>query len=181
MPVLTRSFILSLLLAILVACINTPPAKPTTVASRVNNPRSTDRSVQAMAVKAESDVCPVTEAVWAKPPADAAVQGSSAFGYYFVNADRSIWASAWWASQTDNPLQLREEGIKVGWFRPAGATLQITGQRIDAQAAPLEAHVPCCYPTRFQVTGLFFPSAGCWTVKAKADTSELAFVVWIES
>lgn len=180
MPVLTRLLALSLLLAVLVGCINAPTAKSTTVASPIYSSSSIGGSVQAQAVKAEADVCPVTEPVWAKPPADAAVQGSSAFGYYFVNADRSIWASAWWASQTDNPLRGREEGIKVGWFRPAGATLQITGQRIDAQAAPLEAHVPCCYPTRFQATGLFFPSAGCWTVKAKADTSELDFVVWVE-
>jgi hypothetical protein len=180
MTVLTRLLVLHLLLAVLIACINAPPAKSTTAASRVSSPRSTGGSVQAQAVKAEADACPVTDAVWAKPPDDAAVQGSSAFGYYFVNDDRSIWASAWWAGQTDNPLQVREEGIKVGWFRPAGATLQITGQRIDAQGAPLEAHVPCCYPTRFQATGLFFPSAGCWTVKAKADERELSFVVWVE-
>ena len=95
MPGLTRLLILSLLLTVLVACIKAPPAKPTTATSHVNNPRSTDRSVQAMAVNADADACPVTEPVWAKPPADAAVQGSSAFGYYFVNDDRSIWASAW--------------------------------------------------------------------------------------
>ena len=68
--------------------------------------------------------CPVTEPVWAKPPEDSDVDGSPAYGYYFVNKDRSMWASAWWAEQEENYLWAGEEGVKVGWFRPAGATLQ---------------------------------------------------------
>jgi hypothetical protein len=108
------------------------------------------------------------------------VQGSPGYEYYFVNDVRSIWASAWWTRQPDSPLRVRADGIKVGWFRPAGATLEITGQRTDAQAPSLEAHVPCCYPTRFQATGLYFPTEGCWKVTARAAGTELAFVVWVE-
>lgn len=129
---------------------------------------------------APASACPVTEPVWAKPPDDAAVQGPPGYGYYFVNEDRSMWASAWWAGPEEYFLRAGEEGNKVGWFRPAGATLEITGQRLDAQAPPLEAHVPCCYPTRFQATGLVFPTAGCWQVAAKAADSELSFVVRVE-
>ncbi len=124
--------------------------------------------------------CPVTEPVWAKPPDDAAVQNPPEYGHYFVNEDRSMWASAWWAGQATDPLRAGEEGIKVGWFRPAGAALEITGQRIDAQAPPLKAHVPCCYPTRFQATGLIFPAEGCWEVTARAADRELSFIVWVE-
>ena len=127
-----------------------------------------------------ASVCPLTEPVWAKPPEDSAVQGSHGYEYYFVNDDRSIWASAWWTRQPDSPLRVSADGIKVGWFRPAGATLEITGQRIDAQAPPLGAQVPCCYPTRFQATGLYFPTEGCWKVTARAADSELVFVVWVE-
>jgi hypothetical protein len=127
-----------------------------------------------------ASVCPLTEPVWAKPPEDSAVQGTPAYEYYFVNDDRSIWASAWWTRQPDSPLRVSADGIKVGWFRPAGATLEITGERTDAQASPLEAHVPCCYPTRFQATGLYFPTEGCWKVSARAADSELVFVVWVE-
>jgi hypothetical protein len=126
------------------------------------------------------NTCPVTEPEWAKPPEDSAVGGTPAFGNYFVNEDRSMWASAWWTGQDESYLRMGEAGIKVGWFRPAGATLAITGQRLDAQASPLEAHVPCCYPTRFQATGLMFPTEGCWQVAAKAADSELSFVVWVE-
>lgn len=127
-----------------------------------------------------ANTCPVTEPVWATPPEDAAVQGSPEPGYYYVDGDRSMWASAWWHGQEDYRLRVSEEGVKVGWFRPAGATLDITGQRVDAQAPALEAHVPCCYPTRFQATGLYFPTEGCWEVTARVAESELTFVVWVE-
>jgi len=124
--------------------------------------------------------CPVTESVWVKPPEDAAVLNTPEFGYYFVNEDSSIMASAWWArSENDFPLIL-EEGIKVGWFKPEGAELIITGQRLDGDAPALESHVPCCYPTRFQATGLYFPVGGCWEVNAKAADKELSFIVWLE-
>lgn len=155
MTLLTRLSIIFLCLSALVACTGTSPT--------------------------ESDLansCAITEPVWAKPPNDAAVQGEPGFGYYFINEDQSIWAAAWWAEpELEYLLVASENGIKTGWFRPAGATLEITGQRLDAQAPPLEAHVPCCYPTRFQATGLSFPTEGCWQVTARAADSELSFVV----
>jgi hypothetical protein len=77
-------------------------------------------------------------------------------------------------------LKPGEDGIKVGWFRPEGAELLISGERLDADAPPLESHVPCCYPTRFQATGVMFPTEGCWEIRAKAAESELKFVVWVE-
>jgi hypothetical protein len=77
-------------------------------------------------------------------------------------------------------LQSCQEANDASDFRPAGVTLEITGRRLDAQALPLEAHVPCCYPTRFQATGLIFPIEGCWEVTAKAADSELSFVVKVE-
>jgi hypothetical protein len=122
----------------------------------------------------------VTEPLWVKPPEDAAVLNEPAYGWYYVNADRSIWASAGWTGQEDSYLRAGEGGVKVGWFRPAGAVLTISGQRTDGPAAPLTAHVPCCYPTRFQATGLFFPTAGCWRVTASAAESELSFTLWVE-
>lgn len=123
--------------------------------------------------------CSVTEPAWAKFPEDSAIQDSPAYGYYYINEDSSIWASAWWTKQEENYLRASED-IKVGWFRPAGATLEITGQRLDAQAPPLEFHAPCCYPTRFQASGLSFPTEGCWEVTARAEDRKLSFVVWVE-
>ena len=127
-----------------------------------------------------ANICPVTEPEWLKPPEDTAVLNAPEYGHYFANADHSILASAWWTEQEYYYLTASEKGIKTGWFRPAGATLEITGQRTDGKAPPLEASVPCCYPTQFQATGLTFPTEGCWEVTAKAADSELSFTVWVE-
>lgn len=124
--------------------------------------------------------CPLTEPVWIKPPEDAAVSNPPEFGYYYSNGDNSILASAWWFGQEDYPLRADSNGVKVGWFRPEGTELTITAQRLDGEAPEFDAHVPCCYPTRFQATGLYFPTEGCWEVNAKAADKEITFIVWVE-
>lgn len=134
----------------------------------------------ACSSKSAKDSCPLTEPVWLKPPADSAVLNEPVFEYYLVNEDRSIWASAWWAESDQYSLHAGDEGNKIGWFRPAGAELMITGQRLDGDAPPLEAEVPCCYPTRFQVSGVYFPTEGCWEIRARAEDKEISFVVWVE-
>ncbi|HEU5103010.1 MAG TPA: hypothetical protein VFU22_28500 [Roseiflexaceae bacterium] len=155
-----------------------PMTQPAATPAGVRNTPETSGRVQSSASSAGT--CPLTEPIWVKPPADSAVQDPPAFGHYFVNQDRSIWASAWWAGRDDYRLRAVEEGVKVGWFRPAGASLAIAGQRLDAQAPALDAHVPCCYPTRFQATGLIFPTQGCWEITATAADRQLSFVVWVE-
>jgi hypothetical protein len=166
-----RSFVLVLLLsALLTGC-----AAIGTMASGASPETPSAAAVES----SPASDCPVTEPVWAKPPEDSAVQNPPAYGYYFVNEDRSIWSSAG-RSESEDSLRAGEEGNKVGWFRPEGAALVITGERIDGQAPPLEAHVPCCYPTRFQATGLSFPTEGCWRVTAKAADRVLSFVVAVE-
>jgi hypothetical protein len=129
---------------------------------------------------AAKDACPVTKAAWLKPPADSAVQNEPGFGYYFVNEDQSIWASAWWVESNEYSLQAGDEGNKLGWFRPAGAELMITGQRLDAEAPPLDVDVPAGYLTRFQATGIYFTTEGCWEGNVKAEDKEVSFVVWVE-
>ena len=124
--------------------------------------------------------CPVTKPAWLKPPEDTAVMNPPEFGYYFVSADRSILASAWWFENEAYPLRAGKEGNKIGWFRPAGADLEITGRRLDGKAPPLEAHASCCYPTRFQASGVYFPTEGCWEVTARAAGSLLKFVVKVQ-
>ena len=176
MNTLTRSLTTFLSLSVLTSIFLTGCAAFNTMDSGTSSPTPSASAAESTSASA----CPLTEPVWAKPPDDPAVQGSPEYGYYFVNEDRSIWASAWWTGQEEYHLRVSEEGIKVGWFRPAGAALEITGRRVDRQGPPLEAHVPCCYPTRFQATGLYFPSEGCWEVTAKAAESALAFVVRVE-
>jgi hypothetical protein len=174
-----RSLMLLLYLGISIACTSTLTTESAPVTSNNLTPKVTEQVGRQSVDEPAERACRLTEPVWAKPPDDAAVQGSPGFGYYFVNEDRSIWASAWWVGQKVNQLRASQDGFKVGWFRPAGASLEISGQRLDGPAPALEAHVPCCYPTRFQATGLIFPTEGCWTVTAKAAARELSLVVWV--
>jgi hypothetical protein len=67
-------------------------------------------------------------------------------------------------------------GEKVAWIRPQGSDLVVSGRRLDAEAPPLQALIPCCYPTGFQVTGLYFPTEGCWEVEGRAGKHSLKFV-----
>ncbi len=152
-----------------------PPAAHTSAAPAPTEP-DCDTSAAANTLAAG---CQVTEPEWAKPDEDAAVDGAPAFGYYYINPDRSIWASAWWSDEAKYHLRSGEEGNKMGWFRPAGAELEITGRRLDGEAPELTAEFPCCYPTRFQASGLYFPTEGCWEVTARAEESVLTFVVWV--
>ena len=175
-PVLLRWLSAVLLLTLLPACISVSAASvPTASITVVPSVTSSTTPTVFTSVKA----CPVTEPVWEKPPDDPAVLNEPEFGYYFINQDRTIWASAVWAVSDEYPLHADKNGLKVGWFRPEGANLNITGWRTDGEAPPLKADIPCCYPTRFQVTGLYFTVQGCWEVTARAAESVLTFVVWV--
>src|SRR5262245_56587603 len=94
-------------------------------------------------------------------------------GPWYINADRTIWAG-WDAAN------LHEGSNKVLWIRPQGTDLEISGRRLDAESSGLAASIPCCYPTGFQATGLTFPTAGWWEVKAKAGSSTLVFVTLVK-
>ncbi len=136
-------------------------------------------SVQSQATAANtagatSLTCPETQPVRDEPPKDPNADRFG-FGPWYISADRTIWAG-WdvgsWVSGG--------KGNKVLWIRPQGAQLKVTGRRLDAEAPPLKIRIPCCYPTGFQATSLFFPSAGCWEVTAKAGSSALKFVAKIK-
>lgn len=160
MKTFTRLFILVMLISLPLTSCATPSTPP---------PVSTPTVL----------ACSVSDAEWAKPQDDSAIENPPVYEYFYINEDRSIWASAWWTDEK-YPLKADEEGNKVGWFRPAGAKLEVTGRRLDGDSPPMQAEVPCCYPTRFQVTGLIFPTPGCWEVAAKAADSVLIFTVKVE-
>ncbi len=120
-------------------------------------------------VPASTASCPVTPRVYAQPPRDPnPFYPDIGVGSWYINADRTMWASAW---------EFRQGGNKVMWIRPAGEQLVVTGQRLDAEAAPLSADIPCCYPSTFQASGLTFPTSGCWQVTAQAGRAKLQFVI----
>jgi hypothetical protein len=70
---------------------------------------------------------------------------------------------------------------KLAWWRRVKGELHVSGERLDAPAAPLRADVPAGYPeTGFLPTGLTFPSEGCWKVTGRIGNGRpLSFVAFV--
>jgi hypothetical protein len=117
--------------------------------------------------------CIVTTPTTDLAPTSAPNDGYTPFGagsIWYHNADRTIWAHPWQAWRA-------HRSIKVGWIKPTGSTLHVTGRRLDRRAAPLQVDLLCCYPGHFQASGLTFPKGGCWVVHARAARETLRFVL----
>jgi hypothetical protein len=124
----------------------------------------------------DSEGCSASPTVRAQAPRDP--NADPATGDWFINANRSIWAG-WFAH--DGITHWRPGARhKTYWVRPQGSQLVISGRRLDGPADPIDAWIPCCYPTGFQIVGLRFPTAGCWEVHAKAGGEELRFVTHVK-
>lgn len=104
---------------------------------------------------------------------------------WYVNVDRTIWAGpvpagGWSSGGTLYSGNRVVKGQKTYWVRPQGTQLVISGRRLDASASAVEAHIPCCFATGFQIVGLLFPTDGCWEVRATAGDTELRFVTYVK-
>jgi hypothetical protein len=130
------------------------------------------RTIQTQPVTSQASsvsACPVTEPVQAVPANDPNADPFGS-GPWYINADRSMWAIA--GHWVEGP-----QGNKVLWIRPQGTNLKVVGRRLDGDGAmALKADIPCCYPTGFQASRVYFPTSGCWEVTATAGGSELKFV-----
>lgn len=114
-----------------------------------------------------SQACTVSKTIRAEPAKDRNARVGQ--GDWYVNANHTIWVGKqnWRAG---------DGGNKAFFIRPTGTKLLISGKRLDAPAPPLRASIPCCYPTGFQATGLYFPTPGCWEITATAGTNQLRFI-----
>ena len=70
--------------------------------------------------------CPVTDAIWAEPPRDPHADPFG-MGPWYINADRTIWAGFDAVRMVACP-----DDNKVGWIRPQGTQLTVSGRRLDA-------------------------------------------------
>lgn len=90
---------------------------------------------------------------------------------WYRSDDGRLWMHPWdrWHAGRD--------GIKVFWLKPAGSRLSVSGRRLDRHAPPMRADIPNGYPGDYQASGLFFPTAGCWVIRAHAAGSHMRVIV----
>jgi LysM repeat protein len=119
-------------------------------------------------------VCPVTKPNGSLPPGE-----TNASEYYLGNGE--LWTSLWpdgkVLMEPSNQIANGSFSMKWGWVRGVSGPLSIEGRRLDADAEPLRADIPEGYgDTGFQVSGLIFPTTGCWEVTGRVGDSSLTFV-----
>ena len=117
-------------------------------------------------------VCHVSDYVQDRPPDDPHADSFASHGAtWYANSERTMWA--WWWGKTYTGA------YKVLWVRPQGAKLTVTGHRLDGAAPPVTADIPSGDQWTFQVSGVSFPTAGCWQVDARAGRETITLIVKI--
>jgi hypothetical protein len=102
----------------------------------------------------------------------------------------ALWTNVWMWGEDGVILapgdgHITEDGafieMKWAWYRFKPGTLTITGHRLDGSAPPLEAWVPDGYGVDggFHVSGITFPTTGCWEITGHLGEDSLTFVVWV--
>jgi hypothetical protein len=135
------------------------------------------------AADATPSPCPVTQPNGFLPPGEN-VFGRGPGGY----GDARLWTNVWtWGEGKVlvPPDHVGSDGslgeMKWPWWRGVPGQLTIEGRRLDAPVPPLRAWVPDGYGGRgFQVSGLTFPTTGCWEVTGRVGEASLTFVVLVE-
>lgn len=135
--------------------------------------------------------CPVTIpgkiAFEAPKPYSAEAPWEGFFWYGSSNLWTALRTDGVWADLPDNPEGFTQ---KIMWWsdrfvlkdenKPA---LVVTGRRLDAEASPLKFYgATNAFAADIgdaMLTGVDFPTLGCWEITGQYKKSELTFVVWI--
>lgn len=153
---------------------------PSLIAGRPAEVRASD----ATAAAATPTDCPVTEPNGFLPPIGEHVFGRGPGGH----GNDELWTNLWtWGEGVVRvpPTHVQPDGslggMKWPWWRGVPGTLTSEGHRLDASAPPPRAGVSGGYgETGFQVSGLIFPTTGCWQVTGNVGDASLTFVVLVE-
>jgi hypothetical protein len=129
----------------------------------------------AASVAATEGTCPLTLPNGDMPPG--ADVGAN-------HGNGKLWTAMWpYNVVIATPHYVGADGsvsMKWGWWRGVTGKLRITGRRLDGDAPPLTAYVPDGYGrSGFQVSGITFPTEGCWEVTGAVGEAELTFVTLI--
>jgi hypothetical protein len=122
----------------------------------------------------EKAPCSVTLPAGSHRAGDPAGLGDQGYG------NGELWVGLWPKggihATEDNMNRLGEIVMKFPWDRAMRGGLEVTGQRLDANAPPLRARLPDYGSSGFQPSALIFPTEGCWEVTGRVGRSSLTFV-----
>lgn len=157
----------SLLLCAAAACsaVSQPPSAVT-----VPSPSATP-TTEAPSDFADASGCRATAPLTSEHPKDA---NTAAFSTaWYASPDRLLWASAGY--------RLYAGENKVLWERP-GRSIALSGRLwgdVTGRLTPTITPGRGYESTSYQASGVTFPAPGCWEVVARAERSELRFVVLV--
>jgi hypothetical protein len=126
--------------------------------------------------QAARTTCPLTLPNGSMPPADHDVGANHGNG--------ELWTTMWPHNVViATPDYINADGsvgMKWPWWRGTRGKLTISGRRLDGNALPLTAGIPEGYgATGFQVSGILFPTEGCWEVTGTVGEARLTFVTLV--
>ncbi|HYP60596.1 MAG TPA: hypothetical protein VEQ36_09240 [Thermomicrobiales bacterium] len=130
--------------------------------------------------------CPITRPSGKQPPEVANLGGMDGFGNDALWVSLVMWSEQPGIVEVPNDDHLLPDGtvqdLKWAWYRYASGKLTIEGHRLDAPAPPLTAWIPEGYgDTGFQVSGITFPTDGCWELTGHLDgTASLTFILLVK-
>lgn len=132
--------------------------------------------------------CPVTQPNGNNPPEFGKTRPPQPYdGYDGGYGNAALWTNLWMWGEGIVPIpssHVQPDGsfgpMKWAWHRYGPGQLSIEGRRLDASAPPLRAEVNSGYgDIGFQVTGITFPTAGCWEVTGHLGDDRLTFVTLV--
>lgn len=191
------SFSMLILALLLSSCASLQLGEPRTLEE---NPKLADKSDptalnQTDGVKIEvgappSD-CPVTTPGKVTFKAPEPYSTEAPWKGFFWHGSRNLWTAlrtdGIWEGLPDNPEGYTQ---KIFWWSDGFVlrdelvpALVVTGRRLDAEAPPLKSYgATNAFADDIgdaMLTGVDFPTLGCWEVAGRYKEAELTFVVWI--
>ena len=194
----SRFIFLLIVPAILLAnCVNPGTPEPKTLADYRMSTDEPDPPAMTQTVQAEikgripPGDCPVTPAEVSSFEAPEPFSSTPPWPNFFWYGSEHLWTvlpteGSW------SQLPLNPEGYtqKIMWWsnqfvlqNELEPALVVTGERLDAKAPPLKFYgATNAFADDIgeaMLTGVDFPTHGCWKVTGQYKKSELSFVVWI--
>jgi hypothetical protein len=131
--------------------------------------------------------CPVTKPpnpVFTPPPSYPQAQGNS----YYVGTPK-LWVLVYAAPWSDLPRWPEGYRQKIAWWSDGYdakadplPSIAISGRRLDGNAPPMVVTGANGSWTNvdFIMSGVNFPTTGCWEITGKFKGAKVQFVVWVE-